>query len=308
MSITTLPLGGSAGRSCQGGAVTIGNFDGVHRGHQALLAEAARQAKLLTGPAVAVTFAPHPLQLLRPENFLPLLTTLDDRVALLQQYGADHVVVLETTQALLHLTPEQFFAQIIGNALGARAIVEGANFGFGKDKAGSVATLQALGRARNIGVFAVPALQLHDQPVSSSRVRNELLLGHVAVARAMLGRPFRMVGTVKPGQKRGQTLGFPTANLADVATLVPGDGVYAVRVSLEKQTWPGAANIGPNPTFGEKAHKVEVHLIGFQGDLYDRTLTVDFVERLRDTRPFAGVEELKAQLEADVARAKEIVA
>ena len=307
MSILALSLGGSLPRQCQGGAISIGNFDGVHRGHQSLLAETVRQAKSLPGPAVAVTFSPHPLQLLRPEGFQPLLTTLDERIALLQQCGADHVVVLETTPALLQLMPRQFFEQIVADTLQARIIIEGSNFRFGKDRAGTVATLQSLGRARNIGVVLVPNLLLRGQPVSSSRVRNELLAGNVALAAEMLGRSFRLAGTVKPGQKRGQTLGFPTANLTTIATLVPGDGVYAVRVSHEDKTWPGAANIGPNPTFGEDARKIEVHLIGFQGDLYDRSLTVYFVERLRDTRPFASVEELKAQLKDDLARAKEIL-
>ena len=205
------------------------------------------------------------------------------------------------------LSPRQFFEQIIGDTLKARAIIEGSNFGFGKNRAGTVETLQSLGRERNIGVVLVPGLQLKGQPVSSSRVRNKVLAGNVALAREMLGRFFRLVGTVKPGQKRGQTLGFPTANLTDISTLVPGDGVYAVRVPLVDKIWPGAAHIGPNSTFGEDARKIEVHLIGFHGDLYDQVLTVDFVERLRDTRPFPSVDELKAQLKDDMAKAIETV-
>ena len=287
--------------------MTIGNFDGVHLGHQALLSEVQRQSRSARGPAVAVTFSQHPLSILRPEAFQPELTTLQQRVELLAEHGADHVIVLETSRDLLNLSARAFFEQIIRDRLRARTIVEGFNFGFGHNREGSIETLQSLGREVGVNIVLVPAFLMDGKPVSSSRVRNELLAGRVAVARAMLGRCFRLSGVVKPGQKRGQTIGFPTANLADVATLVPGDGVYAATVLHEGKAWPAAVNIGANPTFGEQTRKIEAHLIGFHGDLYGEQLDVDFVERLRDTRPFAGVEELTTQLQNDVGRVKQMV-
>jgi riboflavin kinase/FMN adenylyltransferase len=292
---------------CRQGALAIGNFDGVHRGHAALLGELRSRASAVTGPAVALTFDPHPLQLLRPADFQPLLTTANHRAELLQTSGADHVVILTTTRELLHLSPEEFFDQVIRSRLQARALVEGVNFGFGRERRGNVAMLTRLCEQAGISFAVVPPLQQEGVPVSSSRVRNALLRGEVRAAAVLLGRPYRLRGTVASGQKRGRTLGFPTANLEDVETLVPGDGVYAVRAHQAGSPWPGAANIGPNPTFGEKTRKVEVHLIDFDGDLLGQQLAVDFVDRLRDTRPFAGPAQLVEQLRADVAQARRIV-
>lgn len=293
--------------ACRGGAVTLGNFDGVHRGHQAIVAETVRQARRVGGPAVAVTFDPHPLQILRPEQFQPLLTTVPQRADLLEQYGADQVVVLPTAPALLQLRPEEFFDTILRERLQTRVMVEGFNFCFGRDRQGTTETLQALCDAANIDLILVPPQNLAGQPISSSRVRRELVAGQVRGASELLGRPYQIMGTVVTGQRRGQSLGFPTANLDHVGTLIPGNGVYAVRVRHQGNVYAGACNVGPNPTFGEEARKVEVHVIDFQGDLYAQTLTVDFLERLRDTRPFASAAELVTQLQADLRQAREIV-
>src|SRR5262249_4426601 len=157
-----------------------------------------------------------------------------------------------------------------------------------------------------LGLTVVPPWQADGRPVSSSRVRHALERGDVAEAALLLGRPYRLRGTVGTGQRRGPTLGFPAANLERVPALVPGDGVYAVRAAVGEAAWPGAANVGPNPTFGEQVRKIEVHLIGFTGDLYGRELAVEFVARLRDTRPFGGVEPLRQQLRADVEQARRL--
>jgi len=292
-----------ASAACRGGAVTIGNFDGVHLGHLSLLAELRRQAQAVGGPAVAVTFDPHPLQLLQPERFLPVLTTIADRAALLQAGGADQVLILRTSPELLRLTPDAFFTEVLVGRLAARALVEGQDFRFGRDRAGSVETLAGLCRAKELVLSIVPPLARDGVVVSSSRVRNALLAGDVRKATALLGRPYRLHGTVGVGQRRGRRLGFPTANLERFETVVPGDGVYAVRAWSQGASWPAAANVGPNPTFSEDARKVEVHLIGFSGDLYGAALAVDFVDRLRDTRPFGGVDDLVRQLRADVDQA-----
>jgi riboflavin kinase/FMN adenylyltransferase len=292
----------------RGGAVAIGNFDGVHRGHAALLAELRDRARAAGGPAVAVTFDPHPLQLLRPERFMPVLTTMPDRAALLQSLGADHVLILKTAPDLLRLSAVDFFAEVVRRRLAARALVEGQNFAFGRDREGTIDTLADLCREAAVSLRVVPPFLLDGLPVSSSRVRSALVTGTVREAAVLLGRPYRLRGTVGTGQRRGQTLGFPTANLEGVQTVLPGDGVYAVRVRHAGRIWPGAANLGPNPTFGEGARKVEVHLIGFHGDLYGEPLAVDFIERLRDTRPFRGVDELVAQLRRDVEEARRLAA
>jgi riboflavin kinase/FMN adenylyltransferase len=307
MAVYTVTWNEPLADACRGGAVTVGNFDGVHRGHQALLATLRAEGYRVAGPAVVLTFDPHPMRLLRPQQFQPVLTTLDDRIDLLHQHGAEHVVVLRTTPDLLQLRAREFFDAVLRKQLDARAVVPGFNFGFGRNREGTVETLAALCREAGLGFVLVPPLELDGKPVSSSRIKAELTQGAVRAAAELLGRPYRLHGTVAHGQHRGQKLGFPTANLEDVATLVPGNGVYAVRVLHQGTTWPGAANVGPNPTFGEQARKLEVYLIGFQGDLYGQTLTVEFVERLRDIRMFAGVAELVEQLHQDVARARQLV-
>jgi riboflavin kinase/FMN adenylyltransferase len=292
--------------ACRGGAVAVGNFDGVHRGHATLIATLAEQARAHVGAAVALTFEPHPVELLRPGQTPPALTTSTDRSRLLHDLGADHVVTLGVTHALLRLTAEEFFLQVIRGRFGARAMVEGPNFGFGRGRAGTVETLGKLCTAAHIGLTIVPPCQLDGNEVSSSRIRAALQSGDVESAERLLGRPYRLQGIVGTGQRRGATLGFPTANLSKLETLAPGDGVYAARARHGDAVWPAAVNVGPNPTFGENARKVEAHLIGFHGDLYGQSLAVDFVGRLRDTRPFSGPAELIDQLRRDVERARDI--
>lgn len=319
MAIFTYTLDAPIPESCVGGVLTIGNFDGVHLGHQALLAETARQARALSRSAIAVTFDPHPAQILRPDRLQPLLLTVNDRADLLHRYGADHVLILQTSPALLQLSATAFFQQIIVQTLQAKALVEGFNFGFGKGREGTTEVLGQLCAQAKLPLTLMPPRAALGQSVSSSRVRAELLAGAVDVVRELLGRPYRISGIVGTGQKRGATLGFPTANLHDMSTLLPGNGVYAVRATIlplspggsgvggEGEAWPAAANLGPNPTFGEDARKVEVHLLGFQGDLYDKHLYVDFIKKIRETKSFGSAHALTAQLHKDIENVKEIL-
>jgi riboflavin kinase/FMN adenylyltransferase len=290
-----------------GGAVSIGNFDGVHRGHQALVEAARKQAKPLGGPAVVVTFDPPPHQVLHPGSERPPLTTVPQRAELLHAAGADHVIVLRTSPALLALSPEAFFEDVVVRQLGAKGMVEGYDFRFGRGRAGSNDTLRELCRAAGLRFEEVPQLLDGGEPVSSSRVRSALLAGNVSRAAELLNRHYRITGTVVTGAKRGRMIGFPTANLGDVPTVLPGNGVYAVRATANGKTYPAAANVGPNPTFGEDARKVEVHMIGFTGDLYGKAMSADFVAKLRDTRPFAGSSELIEQLRKDVEHASRVL-
>lgn len=290
-----------------GGAVAVGNFDGVHRGHQALVAATRECATHAGGPAVAVTFDPPPHRVLYPGPERPPLTTVARRAELLHAAGADHVVVLRTSLALLALSPEAFFEDVLVKQLGAAAVVEGYDFRFGRGRAGTNATLRALCAAAGVTFAEVPPFALDGEPVSSSRVRAALVGGDVARAAALLNRPYRIAGAVVTGAKRGRTLGFPTANLGGVPTVLPGNGVYAVRATVEGRAHPAAANVGPNPTFGDDARKVEVHLIDFTGDVYGREMEVEFVARLRDTTPFKGVDELVSQLKRDIEAARAIL-
>jgi riboflavin kinase/FMN adenylyltransferase len=285
----------------RGGAVTVGNFDGVHQGHAFLMAALKDVARKVNGPAVAVTFDPHPLTLLAPGRISAPLTTVADRAELLHAAGADAVVVLRTTTDLLAMQARDFLAKILGERFAVRSVVEGYNFRFGHKRAGDLDLLAAWCRDERIALTVVPPLLRDGEPVSSGRVRAALAEGNVEAAADLLGRPYRLRGTVGTGARRGRSIGFPTANLDRPETLLPGDAVYAARAVLEDgSVWPAALNIGPNPTFGENARKVEAHLIGFEGDLYGRMLALDLVARLRELVKFTGPEQLVRQLRTDV--------
>lgn len=290
------------------GAVTIGNFDGVHRGHARLVERLLAKAREVGGPALVFTFDPHPVRLLRPESAPQPLTWTDRKAALLDELGVTAVIAYPTDEVLLELAPEAFFERIVQQKLAARAMVEGPNFFFGRGRAGTIQTLAELCAKANMLLEIVPPVVIGGEIVSSSRVRQAVAAGDVDLARELLTRPYRVRGMVTHGAGRGTKIGFPTANLAAIDTLLPAHGVYAARAITPVGNWPAAVNIGPNPTFGEPALKVEVHLIGFQGPLYGQPLEVDFLSRLRSVRPFGSVEELKTQLAHDVEAARRIEA
>jgi riboflavin kinase/FMN adenylyltransferase len=285
---------------CRGGVVSIGNFDGVHRGHVQLVECLRSMARARGVPAVAFTFDPHPVSLLRPEMAPTPLTWLDRRVQLLHEHGVDEIIVVRTSLELLRVGADEFFHRVIRDGLGAVAMVEGPNFGFGRDRSGTITTLNRLCAAATIPLEVVDPIEVDGQVVSSSRVRQSLAAGQVDVAARMLGRPHRIRGRVGPGSGRGAGLGFPTANLDACETLVPTDGVYACQTIVAGRTWPVALNIGPNPTFAESHRKVEAHLVGFVGNLIGTALEVDFLARLRDTRRFSSSAELVEQIRRDV--------
>ena len=294
--------------SCRHGAIAIGNFDGAHRGHAVLVGALARRARELACRAVTVTFDPHPLTILRPDLEVELLTTPEQRAEYLHQYGADEVLILRVTSELLDLRAEDFFSLVIRDRLDARAVVEGPTFAFGRRREGTLEVLARLCRIAGLFCDVIERVELEDEEVSSSRIRADLHRGDVSSARRYLGRDYRLSGHIGTGARRGRTIGVPTANLERVETIVPGDGVYAVRATLpDGRVFAAAANIGPNPTFAEQARKIEVHLLDFSGDLYGENLRIDFVERLRDTRPFPNVGELVAQLTLDVAQARSLL-
>jgi riboflavin kinase/FMN adenylyltransferase len=265
------------------------------------------EAQRINGPAVVLSFDPHPLQLLAPDRFQPVLTDSETRAELLKQAGADQVVLLQTTKEILNLSPVEFFQRILLDGCQLKSLVEGFNFRFGHDRTGDVDLLKSLCEANQLTFTLVPPFQLDNSPVSSSRVRNALVEGNVRAAERLLGRSYAIRGFVGTGQRRGRHIGFPTANLEQVETLLPGDGVYAVRVEFDGLKFSGAANIGSNPTFAEHARKIEVHLLDFSGDLYGRKLRVTFHDRIRGVRKFAGVDQLVEQLQKDVAQIRSLL-
>jgi riboflavin kinase/FMN adenylyltransferase len=288
----------------RGAFLAVGNFDGVHRGHAHLIGRLRDRAHAAGAPALALTFDPHPVAILRPEAAPVPLTWTGRTIELLREAGADEVGVFRTGPWLLGLTAREFFDRVVRGQLAARGMVEGPTFGFGRDRGGDAALLAAWCAEAGMDFEVAPPTVLGGQIISSSRIRAALAVGDVAGAAELLGRPHRIRGRVVRGAGRGAGLGFPTANLEGIDTQVPADGVYAVRGLVEGRSYPAAAHVGPNATFGEGARSAEVHLIDFRGDLYGRTLEVDFVARLRGTRRFEGPAELVAQMREDVERAR----
>lgn len=292
--------------------VTVGNFDGVHRGHQRLIRRLRARADEAGVAALAITFDPHPVSVLRPEAAPVPLVWTEREIALLKEAGATEVAVFRTGRWLLELSARDFFERVIVGQLAARGMVEGPNFAFGHDRQGDVVTLQEWCAAEGIAFEVVDPLQEDGQLISSSRIRSALQRGRVEEARHFLTRPHRIRGVVTHGAGRGAGIGIPTINLDGIDTLIPPDGVYAVRAHIQDgssdtpEFWPAACNIGPNPTFGEQVRKVEAHLIGFSGDLYGRTVELDFLARLRSTRAFAGLDDLLTQIRADIEAAARI--
>ena len=284
----------------RGGYVSIGNFDGVHRGHQAMLSTLQHRADAAGVPAVVVTFDPHPSVLLRPESVPPLITTLPHRAELLAGYGIDFVIALKVNADFLQLSAEQFFKTIVLEKLAAQGLVEGPNFFFGHNRTGNVTVLKHFCTASGLTLDVLSPVTVDEQLVSSSVIRSLLIDGDLDDAVELLGHPYRLSGTVGIGAQRGRLLGFPTANLTQVPTVMPGHGVYGGTVIHERRRYLAAVNIGPNPTFAEDAAKLEVHLMGFQGDLYGQLLDVDLKFRVREVRKFESVDALRSQLAEDL--------
>jgi riboflavin kinase / FMN adenylyltransferase len=291
--------------------VTVGMFDGVHRGHRALLDRVAAEAAARGLPAGAVTFDRHPLEVLRPDACPPLLTTLDRKVALLGAAGMDFVLVLAFTKELSQVTAEAFVREVLLEGIGARAIVVGENFRFGHKAAGDPALLAELGRPRGVDVVALPLHADGGEPVSSTRIRAALAGGDVRAAAALLGRVYAVEGTVVRGDGRGRReLGIPTANLAVAGDLaLPANGVYAGHLTEEPDgvPHPAAVSVGVNPQFHTTGLRVEAHVLDFDGDLLGARVSVSFEHRLRDEAAFPTVEDLVAQIHQDIRHTRRLL-
>ncbi len=292
------------------GFLAVGNFDGVHEGHTRLIQRLRANADRAGAPAIALTFDPHPIALLRPEQTPAPLVWTERKVALLKSAGATDVVVFKTGPWLLRLTAREFFTNILVGKFAARGMVEGPNFAFGRDRGGDATLLAAWCAEAGLQFEVVEPTVMEGALISSSRIRQALAEGRIDDARRWLGHPYALRGIVTHGAARGAGLGFPTANFDGIDTLIPEDGVYATRALIDGEPpgWPSATHIGPNVTFGEQVRKVEAHLIGFTGDLYGKTIVLEFLERLRPSRKFGGLDDLLTQIQEDVNQATRICA
>jgi riboflavin kinase / FMN adenylyltransferase len=284
---------------------TIGNFDGLHRGHRAILERVLERAKATGGSSLLVTFEPHPLTILAPERAPRMITTRRQKLALLEETGLDFVLILPFTIELAAVEAERFVRDYLQEGLRVREVLVGANFNFGRGRVGNADLLVRLCADLGIRAERVPEILSLGSPISSSRIRRAVLSGEVELARDLLGRPFCIEGTVIHGAGRGVGLGFPTANLAPAHDLIPQDGVYVTETIVDEAAHPSVTNIGSRPTFGEAPCVVESHLLEAPGDLYGRAVEVRFLARLRQELRFESPQALIDQVRRDVEKARE---
>lgn len=297
----------------RGGALCIGNFDGVHIGHQRLLAETVRLAKSIARPAVVLTFDPHPMRLLNPQKMPEPICRMEEKTLWLGQTGANMVVVERTSLEILQLGPEQFVDNILVKYIGPKWIVEGQSFRFGLGRKGDVNSLQVLGQSRGFQVAIVPPVQAdlgkdREFTVSSSLVRELLRGGLVAQARQCLGRPHLLTGVVGRGMARGRKLGFPTANLGNIGQLTPAEGVYAGRGWIKGRCFPAAISVGTAITFDHGERLIEAILLGLNEDIYGQEIRLEFFMHIRLQQRFPGAMELAQQIKADCQKVEELIA
>lgn len=287
---------------------TIGNFDGHHLGHHALLKRVVETARRASGTAVVLTFDPHPVKILAPHVDLRFLTSGEEKRARFEQAGIDEVVSLEFTPAFASLSPDMFAEQVLSKGLGLKEIFVGQHFAFGHKRRGRIADLIALGARFDFIVHPIPPVMIDGGVVSSTRIRQLIVAGHVDQAAVLLGRHYALSGVVCPGEGRGRTLGCPTANLPlPPDRVVPADGIYASVAILDRERHDSVSYIGTRPTFNGGERRLEVSILDGIHELYGRTLTVEFIGRIRDDAQFDGEEALSRQITADVHSARDML-
>jgi riboflavin kinase/FMN adenylyltransferase len=288
--------------------IAIGNFDGVHRGHQDIVALVREQAAAQAGESVVLTFEPHPVKVLAPSLAPPLITTYERKLELLAEAGVDTTVVQPFDATFASMLASDFIGEALTGALGARAVCVGYNFSFGRGRAGTPTMLRAAGAEHGFAVTVVQPLTLDGLVISSTKVREFVLQGRVDAAATLLGREYELPGTVVRGAGRGRTIGVPTANLDPAGELIPQGGIYVGHVRRGRVRLPAVINIGINPTFVEGgARTVEAHILDFDADLYGERLIFEFHQRLRAEQRFPGVKELVAQIRLDIEQGREIL-
>ena len=289
--------------------VTVGTFDGVHRGHWEVLQEICRRARATGGRSILVTFHPHPLRVVRPEHAPPLLTTLSEKREVLAESGLEYAVFIPFTRTLQMYPARRFVEEILLGRIGMNELVIGYDHGFGKDREGSVDTLREIGRELGFAVDVVEAFHVEGGPVASSRIRRLLAEGDAATAARLLGRPYLLEGVVVRGERKGRELGYPTANIeiGDPEKMLPKEGIYAAYGWVEGERVPALLHLGPRPTFPGFAPTVELHLLDWDGDIYGEHVRVQVIARIRDVRPFASADALVEAMRADEREGRRIL-
>lgn len=284
--------------------LALGNFDGLHRGHQKIVERIRRSAADRGATALVLTFDPHPPRVVRPDKAPPLLMTTAQKLAALERAGLQGTAVVRFTEALSRWSPEQFVRQVLVDWLRVSEVWVGADFLFGHERTGTFSVLRTLGQQYGFKAEKIDPVRYKEFVVSSTRIRRLVAEGRVDEAGALLGHHYAITGVVTTGAGRGRTLGFPTANLSTDNELVPPTGVYATTAELGGTRWPAVTNIGVRPTFEAAGTvTVETHVLGLEADVYGETLSLSFIQRLRDERKFADVDALREQIAADIRRA-----
>jgi riboflavin kinase/FMN adenylyltransferase len=295
-------------RSFRNPVLTIGNFDGVHLGHQFIFRRVREKAREIDGESIVYTFDPHPVEVLAPERKPLLITPLEEKLRLIEEQGIDVTICAPFTEKYARQPPEDFVKNVLYDQIKIRHIFVGHNFRFGKNRQGNIALLIDLGEKWGFHAEMIEAIRLEGTVVSSTRIREFVLKGEMGEAKKLLGRPYALSGKVIHGYGRGsRKLGFPTANLKPTGMLFPKSGIYAVWAIHEGRRYEGVANLGWNPTFQDQKFSIEIHILNFNQDIYDENLQVEFVRRLRDEVTFQGPEELIAQIKKDVGQAEKIL-
>ena len=288
--------------------LTIGNFDGVHLGHQALFRHVMEKARSIGGTSVVMTFEPHPIRVLNCNKHFPLITLYEQKVELIGATGIDTLVCVPFTREFAATPARTFVKEILFERIGMKSVIVGQDYSFGKKREGNVSLLKEMGKTCGFEVIISGWVEVGARRISSTEIRNLVKEGEMPEARKLLGRHYQVRGTVMRGRDRGgRLLGFPTANLRLYDELCPKGGVYAVTVEYEDNTYEGVANIGYSPTFGDGEFSVEVHILDFNQDVYDRPIRVNFIQRLRGEKKFPGPEALAIQIGKDIVRAREIL-
>lgn len=291
--------------------VTIGNFDGVHKGHQAILHQVIEKAEAIGGTSVAVTFEPHPIRVLKKNGQPPLITLYEQKTELIAQTGIDVLICILFNEAFSAVSARQFVEDILVRRIGTRAIIIGEDYAFGRNREGNVAFLRECGQAHGFDVIVAQWISdtFHaGERISSTRVREVVMAGNIEEAWHLLGRHYQVSGKVVSGRNRGgRLLGFPTANILLHDELCPKSGVYAVTVACKGSKYKGVANIGYSPTFGDNLFTVEVHILDFNDDIYNEPIRVNFIRRIRDEARFENIEALTRQITKDIATARDIL-
>jgi riboflavin kinase / FMN adenylyltransferase len=288
--------------------VTIGNFDGVHKGHQAIIHQVIEKAESIEGTSVVITFDPHPIRVLKKNGWPPLITSFDQKIELISHTGVDVLICIQFNESFASISAHQFVKEVLIDRIGMKAIVIGKDYAFGKDRAGDVGFLRKYAVDFGFEVIVaswIPMSYFGSKRISSTQIREVVMSGKVDEAYNLLGRYYQINGKVVTGRNRGgKLLGFPTANINLQDELCPKTGVYAVTAEFKGKQYNGVANIGYSPTFEDKIFTVEVHLIDFNENMYGENIRVNFISRIRDEKKFSGIEELSNQIKNDIQTAR----